>query len=101
MKPVAHGVLPQKIWVDGDERKPNEEVKLSAGWHALRVRYGEYGRAALVVMRTDIQSIPSKTPLSMRWYDDPAVLPLDCFAGAVREGVYTATLPPACEEVDY
>ncbi len=99
-KPVAHGVLPQKIWVDGEERKSNEEIKLSAGWHALRIRYGEYGRAALVIMRTDIPSVPSKTPLSMRWYNDPAVLPFDPFGGKVKEGVYTATLPPACEEIE-
>jgi hypothetical protein len=51
-------------------------------------------------MRTDIPSVPSKTPLSMRWYNDPAVLPFDPFGGKVKEGVYTATLPPACEEIE-
>ncbi|MBQ8113431.1 MAG: hypothetical protein IJ146_09540 [Kiritimatiellae bacterium] len=99
-KAVVNGVAPQKLWIDGAERKADEEVKLAAGWHMLLARYVECGRAALVMMRTDMESVPSKTPLSMRWFEDPAVLQCDCFAGAVREGIYTATLPPACEEIE-
>ncbi len=98
-KPVVHGVAPQKVWIDGVERNVGEEVSLSAGYHTLLVRYESFGRAALVMMRTDVKSVPSKTPLSMCWMDDPAVLPFDCFGGALKEGVYTATLPPACKVV--
>ena len=36
----------------------------------------------------------------MRWHGDPAVLPFDPFGGKVKEGVYTATLPPACEVIE-
>ena len=99
-KPVAHGVDPAEVTVDGVPRKVGEEIALAAGYHALTVRYEKFGRAALVMMRTDVASEPSKVPLSMRWYNDPAVLPFDPFGGKVKEGVYTATLPPACEEIE-
>ena len=99
-KPVAHGVLPAAILLDGKACKVGEEVALAAGYHKLSVGYDGFGRAALVMMRTDVKSVPSKVPLSMRWYDDPAVLPFDPFGGQVNEGEYAATLPPACEEIE-
>ena len=99
-KPVAHGVVPAALTVDGTERKIGEEIALTAGYHELSVTYDDFGRAALVMMRTDVASVPSKVPLSMCWYNDPAVLPFDPFGGTVKEGVYTATLPPACEEIE-
>ena len=98
-KPVAHGVEPKSVSLDGKACKVGEEVSLAAGYHELAVSYEAFGRAALVMMRTDVASVPSKMPLSMRWHDDPAVLPFDPFGGKVKEGVYTATLLPACEEV--
>ena len=97
-KPVSHGVEPKTIALDGKACKVGEEVALAAGYHELSVSYEKFGRAALVMMRTDVKSEPSKAPLSMCWYNDPAVLPFDPFGGKVKEGVYTATLPPACEE---
>ena len=99
-KPVAHGVVPVALTVDGTERKIGEEISLSAGYHELSVTYDDFGRAALVMMRTDVKSEPSKMPLSMCWYNDPAVLPFDPFGGKIKEGVYTATLPPACVEIE-
>ena len=99
-KPVAHGVKPESVSIDGVELKLGEEIALSSGYHELSVRYRAFGRAALVMMRTDVESVPSKVPLSMRWYDDPAVLPFDPYGGKIKEGVYAATLPPACEEIE-
>ena len=100
-KPVAHGVEPRSITIDGTKRiKVGEEVAFSAGYHPLLLGYEAFGRAALVMMRTDVKSVPSKLPLSMRWYNDPAVLPFDPFGGSPKEGVYTATLPPACVEIE-
>ena len=99
-KPVAHGVEPKALTLDGKSCKVGEEVALAAGYHELSVSYEKFGRAALVMMRTDVKSEPSKVPLSMCWYNDPAVLPFDPFGGKIKEGVYTATLPPACEEVE-
>ncbi len=99
-KPVSHGVEPKSLTLDGKACKVGEEVAHAAGYHELVVSYDKFGRAALVMMRTDIASEPSKVPLSMRWYNDPAVLPFDPFGGKVKEGVYTATLPPACEAIE-
>ena len=99
-KPVSHGVEPKSLTLDGKACKVGEEVALAAGYHELAVSYDKFGRAALVMMRTDIASEPSKVPLSMRWYNDPAVLPFDPFGGKIKEGVYTATLPPACEAIE-
>ena len=99
-KPVSHGVEPKTITLDGKSCKVGEEVALAEGYHELVVNYDKFGRAALVMMRTDIASEPSKVPLSMRWYNDPAVLPFDPFGGKIKEGVYTATLPPACEAIE-
>ena len=109
-KPVAHGVAPRaagrgvpdapSVLVDGNACKIGEEISLAAGYHELTVTYDDFGRAALVMMRTDVKSEPSKVPLSMCWYNDPAVLPFDPFSGKVKDGVYSATLPPACEEIE-
>ena len=99
-RPVAHGIVPTELTIDGKERKLGEEIALAAGYHDLAVTYDDFGRAALVMMRTDMKSEPSKVPLSMCWYNDPAVLPFDPFGGKMKEGVYTATLPPACEEIE-
>ena len=99
-KPVAHGVVPVALTIDGTERRVGEEIALASGYHELSVTYDDFGRAALVMMRTDVKSAPSKVPLSMCWYNDPAVLPFDPLGGKVKEGVYTATLPPACVEIE-
>jgi hypothetical protein len=99
-KPVSHGVEPKTITLDGKACKVGGEVALAAGYHELSVSYDKFGRAALVMMRTDVTSEPSKVPLSMCWYNDPAVLPFDPFCGKIKEGVYTATLPPACEAIE-
>ena len=99
-KPVAHGVEPKTITLDGKSCKVGEEIALAPGYHELALSYEKFGRAALVMMRTDVTSEPSKVPLSMCWYNDPAVLPFDPFGGKVKEGVYTATLPPACEAIE-
>ena len=99
-KPVSHGVEPKSLTLDGKACKVGEEIALAAGYHELAVSYDKFGRAALVMMRTDVTSEPSKVPLSMCWYNDPAVLPFDPFGGKIKEGVYTATLPPACEAIE-
>ena len=99
-KPVSHGVEPCVLQVDGRDCAVGKEISLAAGYHRLRLRYGRHGRAALVMMRTDVASVPSKIPLSMRWYGDPAVLPFDPYGGRVKEGIYSATLAPACEQIE-
>ncbi len=94
VKLVAHGVAPSAIELDGQACTTNDVMRLDPGARRLSVRYAAFGRAALVVRRTDIPSRPSKTPLSMCWYDDPAVLRFDPFGGTIRETRFTATVPP-------
>ncbi len=94
VKLVAHGVAPSALVLDGRVCTTNDILRLEPGYRRLVVRYAAFGRAALVAMRTDILSRPSKTPLSMCWYDDPAVLRFDPFGGTIRETRFMATVSP-------
>ena len=92
---VAHGVAPQKVMVDDTVWTTGAVRRLSAGYRRLQVTYTtKGGRAALVALRRDVDSSPSRIPLSMKWYDDPAVLRFDPFGGTKPESVFTATVPP-------
>jgi len=94
VKFVTSGIAPRKIVLNGKVVKPGEEIKVRQGYTPLEVIWGDWGRTALVAMRTDVASQPSKTPLSMRWYDDPAVLRFDPFGGKLAQTVFKATVPP-------
>jgi len=92
---VAHGVSPHTVTVDDSSWSTGVVRTLTAGYRKLRVTYEtKGGRAALVAFRRDVASVPSQTPLSMKWYDDPAVLRFDPFGGTKRETVFTASVPP-------
>ena len=92
---VAHGVAPQKVMVDDTVWTTGAVRQLSAGYRKLQVAYStKGGRAALVALRRDVDSSPSRIPLSMKWCDDPAVLRFDPFGGTKPESVFTATVPP-------
>jgi hypothetical protein len=52
-------------------------VTLTPGRHAILFRYDQAGRGHLVLRRHDAPEPRMRTPLSMRWYDDAAVLPFD------------------------
>ena len=91
---VASGVAPCRLVLGGREVKLGETVRVRKGYTPLEITWRDFGRTALVALRTDVQSIPSKTPLSMRWYDDPAVLRFDPFGGKVRTTIFKATVPP-------
>ena len=92
---VAHGVAPRLVTVDETAWSTGAVRTLSAGYRKLHVVYETNGgRAALVALRRDVPSRPSEAPLSMRWYDDPAVLRFDPFGGTNRVARFTATVPP-------
>ncbi len=59
-------------------------LALKPGANALLVRYDRAGRGHLVLRRRGAPPPAARTPLSMRWYDDPGVLPFDVGAGARR-----------------
>jgi hypothetical protein len=92
---VATGVPPAAVWVNGERRAPGDTVALRAGANLLLVRYDAFGRAALVLEKAGAPAWKPTHPLAMRWYGNPAVLPFDCFGGALRESTYTFGAPPA------
>ena len=60
-----------------------------------RVAAWERERAALVLRRTGIDTDRPIHPLAMRWFDDPAILPFDCFDGGLAQATYSFEAPPA------
>lgn len=84
---------PTEIRVDGRPVQPNAEVSLKKGYTPVKVSYDGFGRAALVLRRTGAAA-HAPVPLAMRWFDDPAVLLFDPFAGRETRGTFTATVPP-------
>lgn len=97
---TATGVQPAGVWIGGVRHPPGETVALQAGRTPLLVRYDAFGRAALVLLRAGLDIDRPTIPLAMRWYDNPAVLPFDCFDGALPQAVYTFGAPPALETAD-
>jgi len=92
---VSTGVKPSAVWLAGERRSPGDTVALKAGHTPLLVRYDAFGRAALVLRRADAPPFAQTHPLAMRWYQDPAVLPFDCFGGALPQATYSFGAPPA------
>ena len=101
VKVATSGIEPSTVWVDGEIRKVGVPFRLEPGWRAMLARYDRDGRAAVVLLRTDVESRRSTIPLSMRWYDDPAVLRFDPFAGeSMKTTEWTASVPPAFESAE-
>jgi hypothetical protein len=69
---------PAAVYINGalitDLARP---VSLPAGTHPTLVRYDNAGRGCFVLRRHGAPPPHARTPLAMRWYDDPAVLPCD------------------------
>ena len=92
---VGTGVKPAAVWLAGARCAPGDTVALKAGYTPLLVRYDSFGRAALVLRRADAPPFAQTHPLAMSWYQDPAVLPFDCFGGALPQAAYSFGAPPA------
>ncbi len=97
VKPHASEVLtPAAVYLNGerlgDARQP---VSLKAGANPLLVRYDHAGRGYFVMRRdgVDVKS-PLRTPLSMSWFDDPAVIRFDARAAAAPAEWFRFTAPP-------
>lgn len=90
---------PEEVRVDGKVVKPGDVVSLKKGYTPFRVAYRAYGRASAVLMRTDVKSVPSALPLSMKWLGDPSVLKFDPSGGKRMESELSAVLPPACRRI--
>jgi len=75
-------IAPAALYVNGtrvaDLAQP---VPLKAGANPVLVRYDKAGRGHLVLRRQGAPAPAARTPLAMRWHDDPAVIPFDVQAG--------------------
>lgn len=100
--PHASAVLtPAAIFLHGGAlTDPQARIQLRAGANPLLVRYDHAGRGYLVVRRDPPEAsgavvpLPARTPLSMRWFDDPSVLLFDPHAGTGPAEWFRFTAPP-------
>ena len=76
-------ITPAAVYLNGaavaDIGKP---VSLKAGANPLLVRYDQAGRGHFVMRRNDSPAAKARTPLSMRWNDDPGLILFDVSGGA-------------------
>lgn len=74
-------ITPAVVYINGTPASIEKPVSLKAGPNPTLVRYDQAGRGHFVIRRAEDKTGGSRTPLSMRWYDDPAVIPFDVYAG--------------------
>ena len=96
-KPYACEVLaPAAVFLDGapldDLQQP---LSLHAGPNPLLIRYNNAGRGYFVLELGQTHAAPSqRTPLSMTWFDNPALIRFDVHAGAQSAEWFRFTAPP-------
>jgi len=102
VKPHASAVLtPAAIYVNG-QRVDNWQKPLSlrTGPNPILVRYDHAGRGYLVVKREGPGAAPAaRTPLSMTWFDDPALVRFDIHAGAAPAEWFRFLAPPGLRAI--
>ena len=95
--PHASQILnPAAVYLNGARIDPLEHpLPLHAGPNPLLIRYDHAGRGYFVLKRADPHSPPPRrTPLSMTWFDDPAVIRFDPRAGTAPAEWFRFTAPP-------
>jgi hypothetical protein len=76
-------LTPAAVYVNGETATDaSKGVSLRAGANPVLARYDHAGRGHFVLRRRGAPIPAAHTPLSMRWYDDPAVIPFDVSSGA-------------------
>ena len=93
---VSALLMPESIFVNGKKVESlKESVDLKAGANPILVRFDRAGRGFFVMKREDVQDVSnSRTPLSMRWIDDPSVIRFDVRAGETKAEWFRFTAPP-------
>lgn len=92
----AGGLVPTAIYLDGKPVTTGTTWELAAGPNPLLLRYDGPGRGHFVVLEAEGRAPGSaRTPLAMKWWDDPRVLPFDIRPDERRPaGWYRFTAPP-------
>jgi hypothetical protein len=89
-------LTPKSVFVNGQQiEDPRQPIPLQAGPNPILVRYDRAGRGYFVLRRDEASSAASsRTPLSMAWFDDPAVIRFDVYAGHQPAEWFRFTAPP-------
>jgi hypothetical protein len=96
-KPHASAVLtPAAVYLHGQRLEQlGKKVALRPGANPLLVRFDHAGRGYVVLKREGAAaSTPMRTPLSMSWFDDPAVIRFDPHAGRRPAEWFRFVAPP-------
>jgi hypothetical protein len=99
-RPHASDVLtPASVFLNGKRvENLDEPVSLHAGPNPIVVRYDHAGRGYFVVERDRIDAKPSsRTPLSMDWFDDPALIRFDVQGGTKPAEWFRFAAPPGLQ----
>lgn len=102
--PHASNVLtPAALFVNGNPVGDlSAPVAMEQGCNPILVRFDRAGRGYFVVRqdRPEFQAPASeRTPLAMRWLDDPAVIRFDPHAGAAQAEWFRFTAPPGLQSM--
>ncbi len=102
VKPHASAVLtPAAIYVNGQRLDDwQQPLSLRTGPNPILIRYDHAGRGYLVVKRDGGGAAPAaRTPLSMTWFDDPALMRFDIHAGAAPAEWFRFVAPPGLRAI--
>ena len=94
---ISGGELkPAAVYLNGTAVASDaDRVALRAGANPLLLRYDAPGRGHFVLVPADAPPPPARTPLSMRWYDQPDLPALDAWPAIAKPaGWYRFVAPP-------
>jgi len=93
-------IAPAKVYINGEVVENIETpVLLKAGPNPVLIRYDHAGRGHFVMRRCDAQTARIRTPLAMRWYDDPGLIPFDVYAGNKQAEWFRFLSAPGTKEI--
>jgi hypothetical protein len=94
-------ITPAAVFVNGEPVSDMDKpVSLKAGANPVLVRYDQAGRGHFVMRRHNTSVAKDRMPLSMRWYDDPGVIPFDVTAGSQPAEWFRFVSAPGTKAID-
>lgn len=99
---ILYGSMaPEYLFVDGERiQNLNGKIKLEQGIHSLVACYSQAGRTHLLLTRGPVGK--QEYPLSMSWYGQPEILPVDCMMKEQKDMYewFWFEAPPALEKLE-
>ena len=93
-------LTPAVVYVNGKAVADTlKGAELHAGANSVLVRYDHAGRGHFVLRRRGVLVTETRTPLSMRWFDDAGVIPFDVKAGARPAEWFRFTTAPGTSAI--